>query len=383
MADEMRIVDFIFTRFQFARDRVIGDSQIASHEVQAASLELLCSDGTTGLGFMNSVMASLPDEAEIARVFALEAWAELEGQIPAALAHRQLTRRGGNRRKMSLPFEDAIQQAVWDLYAKSTGLPLWKLMGGVKEKVRVYASGLDFHLSDGDYCRLFAKAAEEGHTAFKIKVGHPDIERDIHRLDLLKSTVGSQATVMVDANEAWTPKQALRALESYRKAGHEIYWVEDPILRDDIAGLTWLRRGLGTTYLNSGEYLDVLGKRALIDAGAADIINVGGQIADVMRLGWYASDKNVELALGNTFLEVGVNLAIALPEVRWLEYSYQNLEHLVETSFTIRDGYIFGGVEAGHGLTLSEEARTQWREPSPILDSKTLAAPPQVRLAAK
>jgi L-alanine-DL-glutamate epimerase-like enolase superfamily enzyme len=242
---------------------------------------------------------------------------------------------------------------------------------------------LDFHLSDGDYCQLFATAAEEGHTAFKIKVGHPDIERDIHRLDLLKSTVGPQSTVMVDANEAWTPKQALRALESYRKAGHEIYWVEDPILRDDIAGLTWLRRALGTTYLNSGEYLDVLGKRALIDAGAADIINVGGQIADVMRLGWYASDKNVELALGNTFLEVGVNLAIALPEIRWLEYSYQNLEHLVETSFTIRDGYIFGGVEAGHGLTLSEEARTQWREPSPILDSKTLAAPPQVRLAAK
>src|SRR5437879_3864782 len=135
----MQIVDFRITRFQFARDRLIGDSQISSNEVQVASLELIGDDGTVGLGFVNSVMSSLPDETEIARVFALEAWEQLEGEIPAVLAHRQLVRRGGNRRKMSLPFEDAIQQAVWDIYAKSIGLPLWKLLGGVKEKVRVYA----------------------------------------------------------------------------------------------------------------------------------------------------------------------------------------------------------------------------------------------------
>ena len=99
----MQIVDFRITRFQFARDRLIGDSQISSNEVQAASLELLCDDGTVGLGFLNPIMSSLPDEAEMVRVFSLEAWEELEGQIPAILAHRQLIRRGGNRRKMSLP----------------------------------------------------------------------------------------------------------------------------------------------------------------------------------------------------------------------------------------------------------------------------------------
>ena len=362
----MQIVDFRITRFQFDRDRLIGDSQISSNEVHAASLELVGNDGSVGLGFVNSVMASLPDENEIARVFALEAWPELEGQIPAVLAHRQLMRRGGNRRKMILPFEDAIQQAIWDIYAKSMKLPLWKLLGGVKEKVRAYASGLDFHLSDHDFCQIFARAAKDGHTAFKIKVGHPDVQRDVHRLDLLKSTVGPEAIVMVDANEAWTPKQTLRALDLFRKAGHNIFWVEDPIPRDDMAGLRLLRGGSGTTYLNTGEYLDVTGKRSLIDAGAADIINVGGQITDVMRLGWYAAEKNVELALGNSFLEVGVNLAVALPEVNWLEYSYQNLDHLVNKTFDIRDGYIFPSNEAGHGLTLSEEARKNWRRPSPV-----------------
>lgn len=372
----MEIVDFKISRFQFARDRVIGDSQIAAHEVYAASLELVCGDGTTGLGFVNTVMTNLPDEAEMARVFAQEAWGELEGQSPAAVANRQLMRRGGNRRKMSLPFEEAIQQAVWDLHAKLLGMPLWMLLGGTKEKVRVYASGLDFHLSDDDYCAIFARAAQDGHTAFKIKVGHPDVERDIHRLDLLKNTVGAKAVVMVDANEAWTAKQALRTLDLFRKAGHDIYWAEDPIPRDDIPGLNWLRRSCGSTYLNTGEYLDVPGKRALIDAGAADIINVGSHIADVMRLAWYAADKNVSLALGNTFLEVGVNLALAIPEVGWLEYSYQNLDHLVDKTFQIRDGHIFGAKEPGHGLTLSDEARERWRRPSPDLASANGARNP-------
>ena len=366
MARATQIVDFRFTRFQFARDRTIGDSQISSDEIQLAALELIGADGTVGLGFIYSVVTSLPNEAEISRVFGLEAWPELEGQSAAALAHRQLMRRGGNRRKMSLPFEEAIQQAVWDLYAKASGMPLWQLLGGTKKKIRVYASGLDFHLSDDDYCNLFARAVTDGHTAFKIKVGHRDVERDIHRLDLLKQTVGQDATVMVDANEAWTPKQTLRALDLFRKAGHEIYWIEDPILRDDIAGLKWLRSSLGPIYLNSGEYLDASGKRALVDAGAADIINVSSQIADVMRLGWYAIEKNVELALGNTFLELGVNLAIAIPEVEWLEYSYQNLDHLVNATFEIRNGFISAFDEPGHGLTLSETARKQWRQPAPL-----------------
>ena len=84
------------------------------------------------------------------------------------------------------------------------------------------------------------------------------------------------------------------------------------------------------------------------------------------EFGWYAVEKNVKLALGNTFLELGVNLAIAIPEVEWLEYSYQNLDHLVNASFEIRDGFISAFDEPGHGLTLSETARKQWRQPAPL-----------------
>lgn len=379
----MPIVDFRITRFQFARDRVIGDSQVRVDDAHVAALELLDDADRTGLGFVQTLFHPLPDEAELVRVFRAEAWPALEGTSPEALAHRVSRPRGGNIRRMSVPFEEALQQAVWDLAAKAAGLPLWKMLGATRNRVRAYASGLDFHLSDAEFRALFAAAAAQGFTAFKIKVGHPDLERDIHRLDLLKRTVGPDATVMVDANEAWTPKQTVQNLEAIRRAGHRIYWLEDPILRSDFEGLRMLRSVAGDTLINSGEYLDVSGKRALIQAGGADLLNVHGHVTDVMRIGWLAADMGVPVTMGNSFLELGVNMALALPEVEWVEYSFQNFEHLVERPYAIEDGFISGSDAPGHGLVLSETARSEQRRPH-VLDRDALGpAPVQQRFDIK
>lgn len=89
------------------------------------------------------------------------------------------------------------------------------------------------------------------------------------------------------------------------------------------------------TQINSGEYLDMPGKRILLEYHGTDLLNVHGQVTDVMRIGWLAAE------MSNTFLEVGVHMATALPEVEWLEYSFQNFDHLVETPIEIRDGYAY------------------------------------------
>ena len=158
-----------------------------------------------------------------------EIWPSLEGQEPAALVHRVRRPRGGNIRGASLPFGEGVDQALWDLAAKQLNLPLWKLLGGTKPRVKAYASGLDYHLSDDDFCALFDHAASIGYTAFKIKVGHPDIERDLHRLDLLVKTVGKPEAIMIDANEGWSPQQIRPPLNIINKAGFDILWIEDPL----------------------------------------------------------------------------------------------------------------------------------------------------------
>jgi L-alanine-DL-glutamate epimerase-like enolase superfamily enzyme len=359
-----RVTAYRITRFQYPRDRPVGDSQVFTTEVNVAAIELVDSFGRVGLGFAQSLFTVLPEQEEIERIFLEQAWPALEGRLPAALALSVRRPRGGSVRRMTLPFEEAIQQATWDLFAQQQGLPLWQMLGAERTSLPVYASGLDFHLSDHAFTEFFGTAAERGYRGFKIKVGHPDLERDLHRLDLLRQTVGTGVPVMVDPNEAWNARQTIDALATFARAGHAIFWVEDPVPRDDIDGLKLIRR-LAVTRVNAGEYLDLSGKRRLLEHHACDMLNVHGQVGDVMRAGWLAGEHNVEVTLGNSFLEIGVNMALALPGVRWLEYSFQNFDHLVEQPFTIRDGMIFGSDRPGHGLRLSRTAQ---------LDCRALAA---------
>ena len=376
----MRISSFTITRFQFARNRVIGDSQVRAEDANAAAIELIDEGGISGLGFAQTLFVTLPSAAEIKRVFQNEVWPRLVGQLPLALIHQVGRLRGGNQRPYSLPFHEALQVALWDLAAKQVNMPLGKLLGASRGKVRAYASGLDYHLSDSDFVEFFGHASSIGYNAFKIKVGNPDFQWDLHRLGLVTKTVPPGSLFMIDANEAWGAKEALIKIEAIHRAGFNLLWVEDPILRFDFEGLRFLGRSTPRTMINSGEYLDAIGKRQLMLAGGTDILNLHGQVTDVMRTGWLAAELGVPVSFGNTFLEFGVHMACALPEAEWLEYSFQNFDHLVDQPIEITDGWAHLPERNGHGLVLSESARRQWSRPEVLSSSQLGSAPFNPRL---
>lgn len=340
--------------FSFPRGRVIGDSQVRSDTHHIGVLELHDSAGRLGLGFFGALFFPLSPVAELERVFSGEVLPGLRGRSPFALANHVSRPRGGNRR--STPFGQAVNQALWDLQGKELGLPLYRLLGGTEGRVRAYASGLDFHLSMDEFRAFFADAARRGFTAFKIKVGHPDLGWDLARLAALREVVGRDATIMVDANEAWTPKEAIRRLHAYRDAGSTPYWVEDPCLRDDYDGLARIAQAVPFSHLNTGEYLDLRGKHTLLERGAVDILNTHGHIGDTLQAARLAADYGVRLSLGNTPFEVGVHLACALPEADWLEYSFHDDHDLIAEPVRFEAGYAIAPERPGHGLELSRHA---------------------------
>ena len=120
---------------------MIGDSQVRIDDVHVAALELIDDSGNRGLGFIQSLFEPLPRVEDIVRVFTAEAWPGLLGQHPLGLVNRVSRLRGGNQRTYSLPFHEAIQVALWDLAGKQQCLPLHKLLGSRRSKVRAYASG--------------------------------------------------------------------------------------------------------------------------------------------------------------------------------------------------------------------------------------------------
>ncbi len=115
-------------------------------------------------------------------------------------------------------------------------------------------------------------------------------------------------------------------------------------------------------------------------AEATDILNVHAQVGDVMRIGWLAADIGVPVSLGNTFLEIGVHMAAALPEVEWLEYSFQNFDHLVDEPIEITNGWAIAPDRPGHGLVLSETARRDWARPHLLARADLGPAPANPRL---
>jgi len=355
------IESFNLTRFQFPRRRVIGDSQVRIDMHHIGTLELHSSSGHTGLGFFESSLFQLPPLPELQRVFGTEVAPSLIGLPAAALLNRVSRPRGGNIRVQ--PFAEAIDQALWDVHAKELGLPLFRLLGGTSGRVPAYASGLDFHLGIDVMQAFFAEAAGRGFSAFKIKVGHPDLAWDLGRLRAVVDVVGSSARLMVDANEAWSPKEAIRRAHRFRDAGFDIDWVEDPCLRDDFDGLREVRLALPFTRVNAGEYLDLKGKAQLLAADAVDVLNVHGHISEALAAARLSASHGIPLALGNTPLELGVHLAAALPEVECMEYAFQDYDVLVDEPIRFRDGYAEAPDRPGHGLVLSEAARSELARP--------------------
>lgn len=138
--------------------------------------------------------------------------------------------------------------AIWDLVARRAGEPLWRLLGGRSPRLRVYASGIN----PTDPEKVALTRREEGYTAFKLKVGF-GAERDVANLQALRSALGDEAELMVDANQGWTLDQAAEIaprLEAFAPR-----WLEEP-LRADAPWNDWQVLGRHTRIpLAAGENL--------------------------------------------------------------------------------------------------------------------------------
>ncbi len=119
----------------------------------------------------------------------------------------------------------AVDQALWDMAARRAGEPLWRHLGGQGARVRVYASGIG---PDRVAEIALAKQAQ-GYRAFKLKVGFGAV-RDMANLSAMREALGADAAIMCDANQAWSPDDAV--LRIAELAPYRPQWIEEPIAAD-------------------------------------------------------------------------------------------------------------------------------------------------------
>ena len=163
----------------------------------------------------------------------------------------------------------AVDVALWDLKAKLVGLPLAELLGVAREAVPVYASGGFTSTPLDELAREIEAYVAAGHTRVKIKVGR-DPEQDIARVSVAREAAGAHIELMVDANGAYSRKQALAQAERFGEYG--VVYFEEPVSSDDLEGLRLLRDRAGMA-IAAGEYgYDAIYFRRMLEAGAVDIL---------------------------------------------------------------------------------------------------------------
>ena len=128
----------------------------------------------------------------------------------------------------------AVDMAVYDLYGQLYNVPVYKLLGGSRKHL---ITDITISVNDPDVMAEDAvKALKRGYDTLKIKVGI-DPALDVERLMAVRQAVGKDIRIRVDANQAWTKKQAVRILEEMEEKSIGIEFVEQPVKAHDIEGL--------------------------------------------------------------------------------------------------------------------------------------------------
>lgn len=173
----------------------------------------------------------------------------------------------------------AVDAALWDLKGQLLGLSVVDLLGAARESVPVYGSGGFTSYSVDRLQRQLATWVEQGIGRVKMKIGR-DPRADPSRVAAAREAIGPEAELFVDANGAYTRKQALA--QAHRFADHRVSWFEEPVSSDDLDGLALLvDRAPPGMSIAAGEYgYDLPYFRRMLDARAVDVLQ-----ADASRCG--------------------------------------------------------------------------------------------------
>jgi L-fuconate dehydratase len=274
----------------------------------------------------------------------------------------------------------AIVNGCFDLWAKSRGVPLWKLLCGLSPEqlvatldlsyledvltpeqavalIRANAPGRAareatlrdgypgydtsagwFNYEDARIRENARRSLDQGFGALKLKVGSPDAARDLRRAAIVREVIGPNRLMMVDANQQWTPPKALAVCRELARL--DPYWIEEPTHPDDVAAHRVLAEAIAPVRVAMGEHVPnrVVFKN-YIQARAAhfiqvDCVRVGG-VAEFLAVSMLARQAGLPVVphvgdMGQIHQHlVLVNHAVLGHERTFLEYIPHLRRHFV------------------------------------------------------
>lgn len=239
----------------------------------------------------------------------------------------------------------SIDIALWDIIGKALNLPVYRVLGGFRKKIKVYAAG--GYYEEGKTPFVLAKEMEgyvaEGFRAVKMKVGGAPFREDVDRVRAVRDAIGPDIDLLIDANNKWKAYEAIlfgREIQKYNP-----YWFEEPVEPDDFKGCAEVRQALDMAITAGENEFTIWGARDLIDSGAADILNLdtvkAGGITEYRKIAALASAYHIPVAPHGS-PHMAIHLLASTPNALIME-TYPKVEssyNPVLPLYPVEDGYV-------------------------------------------
>ena len=347
-----------------------GRYTYASHDV--CLVRIVTEDGTVGFGIgdggvglvgapkmINGTVESLrPVVVGRNPLWTEQIWADLWNP-------KLLGRRGFTTRVVS-----AVDLALWDLKGKLLGVSIADLIGRCHDTVPAYVAGGYYRQGMGlaDLAEEMATHVASGARAVKMKIAGASLKEDLERVAAVRSTIGDDVKLLLDANNGYRRHEAIDAARKLER--YNIFWLEEPLMPDDYVGHAEVARSSSIPIAAGENEYTRYGFRDLIEHQSASILNpdaqfVGG-VTEFMKVAALAQAHDLPIAPhGNP--ELHVHLAAALPNALLVEVARVANDSLWDLFFPRRvhlvDGCVTPSDEPGFGIELDEEALAACRVP--------------------
>lgn len=258
----------------------------------------------------------------------------------------------------------AIDIALWDIKCKNAKLPLWKMIGGGTGFARAYAGGVDLDFTKEKLLKNIKSYIDQGHNAFKIKLGKENLDEDIDRVKSVREFIGKNSIFMVDANYKWSSENAIRASRELEK--YNILWLEEPVSPDDIEGYRTVA-SKSSIAIACGENLHTIFefenmfKYGHIDYPQPDASNLGG-ITGWIKVAVMCQAKNLPVST-HGMQELHVSLLSGVSNSGWLEIHSFPIDRYTINPLKIVDGKVFPPNDTGTGVIFNFDVLEQYFHP--------------------